>query len=213
MIISCKKCGTKYKVNASTIGEAGRKVRCTKCSNVWTYSADKGVHEVKKEPLTKINISRSLPVVIQYVVPSWFKVIPIVFVFLILITTAFFFQDSLANKSIVIKKIYESVGMKFTDNIIIHQVEITKKDGSSLDINGFLVNQSKERRKVPNVVVRAMDDNNVKIASFVIKSNKAEFDSGEQYPFFKRVENFPENTKLVTLEIQDKMDYFNSANS
>jgi len=198
-------------VNASNIGDTGRKVRCTKCSNVWTYNAEKHVQEVKKEPLTKINISRSLPVVIQYVVPGWFKVIPAVFVFLIFITSAFFFQESLANKSIFIKKIYESMGVRFTDNIIIHQVEITKKDGNLLDINGFLVNQSKEKRKVPNIVVRAIDDHHVKIASFVIKSNKAEFESGEQYPFFKRVENFPENTKLVTLEVQDKMDCFSSA--
>lgn len=210
MIISCKKCGTKYRVNASTIGEVGRKVRCTKCSNVWTYSAAKSVPEVKKEPLTKINISRSLPVVIQYVVPGWFKVIPGVFVFLILITSAFFFQDSLANKSIFIKRIYESMGVRFTDNIIIHQVEMAKKDDDSLDINGFLVNQSKEKRKVPNVIIRAINDQNVKIASFVIKSNSAEFESGEQYPFFKKIQNFPENTKLVTLEIQDKMDSFNS---
>ena len=206
MIISCAKCTTKYKLNPSTIGEDGRRVRCTKCSYVWTqYNADESHN--RKESGVKIDLSRHLPVVIEYVVPAWFKALPIVFLCLILLTSVFFFQEPLSDKFPLVRKLYEKIGMNYTESVVIDKFDITKVEGNQLDINGFLVNKSQDTRKIPNVVVRAIDEHNTKIASFKIKASARDFSGGEKHAFFKRIENLPSNTKLIILEIQDKFDW------
>jgi len=78
--------------------------------------------------------------------------------------------------------------------------------GNSIDINGFVVNNSEEKRRVPNIVVRVIDQANKKISSFVIKMPKSDLSNGGKYAFFKNIKNIPSSAKLVTLEIEDKMD-------
>lgn len=36
MIVSCPSCSTRYKMDPTTFGPEGRRVRCTKCAHVWT---------------------------------------------------------------------------------------------------------------------------------------------------------------------------------
>jgi len=203
MIISCKKCDTKYKVKPGSLKSEGRKVRCTKCNYVWTQKT-----EVKKtSAISNINFSRRLPVVIEYVVPQWFKMLPIVLSILVVFTSAFIFQDSLGNHFSFAKKIYEKAGMEFTDNVEINNVEIIKKSDGKFDINGFVVNNSSESKRIPNIVVRTIGGKD-HVESFVIRLPTSRFNTGEKYPFFKRVDNLPVDTKLITLEIEDKIDRF-----
>lgn len=206
MIISCKKCDTKYRVRAGSIDSEGRKVRCTKCNYVWTQNIVKTEHK-KVKPTSPINFSRRLPVVIEYVVPKWFRMLPIVLSFLVILTGAFVFQDSLGKYFSFSKTLYEKIGMSFTDNVEIHNVEIIKKSGNSIDINGFLVNKSSASKILPNIIVRSIGGKKG-MESFVINPPSHRFNGGEKYPFFKRVENFSSDTKMITLEIEDKIDRF-----
>ena len=42
MIISCPSCETSFKVDAASLGPAGRRVRCSKCGHVWHAEPDAG---------------------------------------------------------------------------------------------------------------------------------------------------------------------------
>lgn len=192
-------------MSIAAITSSGRKVRCTKCHHIWTQYPANEEHK-KKAAAKKVSLARSLPVVIEYVVPGWLKLLPVVFSILILVTTVFFFHEDMSNKYQPIRSMYEKVGMLNSDNIEIQKIELSKKDNNSIDINGFIVNQSKEKRKVPDVVVRVIDQANKKIASFVIKLPKLDLGNGEKFAFFKNIKNIPDSAKLVTLEIEDKMD-------
>lgn len=204
MIISCEKCSTKYKMSLASIG-SGRKVRCTKCFHVWTQYQPKDVQK-KKLVAKKVSLARSLPVVIEYVVPGWFKVLPVAFVLLILVTSVFFFHEDIASRYKPMRSLYEKVGMVSGDGIEIQKIELSRKEDDSLDINGFVLNKSKYSRKVPNVIVRVIDSTNKKVMSFVIKLPKSDLATGVKYPFFKNITNIPKDAKLVTLELEDKMD-------
>ncbi|MCH9754028.1 MAG: zinc-ribbon domain-containing protein [Alphaproteobacteria bacterium] len=206
MIISCSKCNTKYKVKQGTLRNDGRKVKCSKCHHVWIQRSVKTEHK-KKKSVNNIDFSRRLPVVIEYVVPKWFKMLPIALSILIVLTATFVFQDSLMSHSSFAKKMYQKIGMNLTDNLELGNVEIIRKAGNKFDINGLIVNKSQESKKVPNIIVRAISEKNV-VKSFLINSPKSKFSSGDKRPFFKRVEDLPEDTKLVTLEIEDKIDRF-----
>lgn len=206
MIISCKKCSTKYRMSLASITSNGRKVRCTKCFHIWTQYPSKDKQKKKETAVKKVSLSRSLPVVIEYVVPGWLKLLPAIFTVLILVTSVFFFHEEITNKYQPLRYMYEKVGMFNSGDIEIQKIELLRKDNNSIDINGFVVNNSEERRRVPNIVVRVIDQANKKILSFIIKMPKSDLSNGGKYAFFKNIKNIPSSAKLVTLEIEDKMD-------
>ncbi len=206
MIISCKKCSTKYQMSIASVTSTGRKVRCTKCFHIWTQYPSKDKQKKKEATVKKVSLSRSLPVVIEYVVPGWLKLLPAIFAVLILVTSVFFFHEDIENKYQPLRSVYTKVGILNSGNIEIQKTELLRKDNNSIDINGFVVNNSEERRRVPNIVVRVVDQTNKKILSFVIKAPKSDLSNGGKYAFFKNIKNIPSSAKLITLEIEDKMD-------
>jgi len=207
MIVSCLKCSTKYNLKADTIGDDGRRVRCTKCGHIWIQHNTKKSSVSKAESGVKVDISRNLPVVIEYIVPVWFKSLPLVFLTLIVFTLIFFFHEPLSNRSHTLRGLYEKIGVIYTGNIVIDKANILKVGDNQYDITGFLVNKSQEIRRVPSVVVKAIDDRNRRVGYFKIKSSPIEMSSGAEYAFSKHIENLPANTKLLVVEVQDKFDW------
>ena len=90
---------------------------------------------------------------------------------------------------------------------MIDKANILKVGDNQYDITGFLVNKSQEIRRVPSVVVKAIDDRNRRVGYFKIKSSPIEMSSGAEYAFSKHIENLPANTKLLVVEVQDKFDW------
>jgi hypothetical protein len=193
-------------MSIASVTSTGRKVRCTKCFHIWTQYPSKDKQKKKEATVKKVSLSRSLPVVIEYVVPGWLKLLPAIFAVLILVTSVFFFHEDIENKYQPLRSVYTKVGILNSGNIEIQKTELLRKDNNSIDINGFVVNNSEERRRVPNIVVRVVDQTNKKILSFVIKAPKSDLSNGGKYAFFKNIKNIPSSAKLITLEIEDKMD-------
>lgn len=191
-------------MSLSAIGN-GRKVRCTKCKYIWMQYPNKS-DQKKKVSAKKVSLARSLPVVIEYVVPGWLKALPAVFMCLILVTSIFFFHEDIAEKYKSARTMYEKIGIFDLNNVEIQKIELSKKDDNSLDINGFVVNNSGEMKRVPNVIVRVVNSANKKIASFKIKLPRSGIGKNAKYPFFKNIKNLPKDAKLITLELEDKID-------
>jgi len=207
MIVSCTKCSTKYNLNLSSVGENGQKVRCTKCGYVWVYH--KKSDNNHKEGGIKVDISRNLPVVIEYIVPGWFKVMPVIFLALIIMTLAFFFQENLSDRSKTWRGLYNAVGLPYNRSLVIEKFDITKNQDRYLEINASLINTSQENRKLPSLVIRALDFQNKNVAKFYVDPQEKVIGAGGEYHFFHKIENFPENTKVVIAELEDKFDWIN----
>ena len=50
MIIGCSECGTRYVVGPKAIGKEGRRVKCSKCNNVWFQEPAPEDHEIVPGP-------------------------------------------------------------------------------------------------------------------------------------------------------------------
>lgn len=51
MILSCPKCGTRFAVDARAIGAAGRRVKCSRCAEIWFAEADSSELEAMADVL------------------------------------------------------------------------------------------------------------------------------------------------------------------
>jgi len=183
--------------------EEGQKVRCTKCGHVWVHSNKK----TAKESGIKVDICRNLPVVIEYVVPTWFKLVPVVLMALIILTTFFFFQENFSDRSKTWRAMYSIVGVPYNRNLIIEKLDVSRVGDRSLGINASLINKSEEIRKLPSLIVRAIDAHNKNIGSFYIDPNVSDIVGGGEYNFSKQIDNLPLNTKFVVAELQSKFDW------
>lgn len=63
MILSCPSCSTRYSVDETTLGEAGRKVRCAACGHTWHVSPEAKTEPaaVEPEPLQESGPLRPVP--------------------------------------------------------------------------------------------------------------------------------------------------------
>lgn len=63
MILSCPSCSTRYSVDETTLGEAGRKVRCAACGHTWHVSpeAKTGPAALDPEPVQESGPLRPVP--------------------------------------------------------------------------------------------------------------------------------------------------------
>lgn len=50
MFVSCPSCSTRYQIDASRIGAAGRKVRCTRCKHEWLQPRQESPEPSRSEP-------------------------------------------------------------------------------------------------------------------------------------------------------------------
>jgi predicted Zn finger-like uncharacterized protein len=205
MIIVCERCSTKYHIVDEAIGVNGRNVKCTKCSYIWFQELHSSNNVAKKKKEHSKNKNTALPVVIEYIVPKWFQLVPAFFMTIAIITGLFVFQEPLAEKSPYLSTFYNKIGVPVTTDMILNGVEIKEKENNILDINGFIVNKSDQHRRVPAVLINLVDNNN-KMTSRIIPVSSSYLKKNEKHPFYKRIDDLPQNTKLVSVMIADKYD-------
>ena len=206
MIVTCERCSTKYHIADEAIGLNGRNVKCTKCSYIWfqDYRKVNNKSAKKKKVQPKIH-NTALPVVIEYLIPKWLQLIPAFFMTLVIITGLFVFQEPLANNISYLSTFYNKIGVPVTKDMILNGVEIKEKENNTLDINGFVINKSEQYRRVPTILINLVDNNN-QMSTRVIPVSSSYLQKDEKHPFYKRINDLPQNTKLVSITIADKYD-------
>lgn len=208
MILACEKCTTRYMVNENSLLPDGKNVKCVKCGYIWfqklvtkQYTPEK---PIKIQPIPE---GSSLPVIIEANVSIWLKILPIFFACMILVTSVTLFRDNIIKTIPSSYVIYDILNMPATDNFKLDNFSVIKNK-DFININGFIVNSSNQKRKVPAILITISDENGKKLTSSLIKSPQHYLELSEKYPINKRLFNLPKNSYYITIDIDDLFNKF-----
>lgn len=201
MYISCLKCNTKFIVTPEQIGTNGRRVKCSKCSNIWHQKLD---NPIRIEPVITVDNIISplengvnLPALLPIKIPPYLYALPffmvgiIIFMFIMLFPNLFGFDTMLSNKDLAIKDI---------------QIDNQKELGKIVVSYKFL-NLSSHEVKMPRVRIRLFDKNNR-----VIKSRTDNYSNTDMAPnqFVQIRTEFvpaPPSTNSIDIMIGNSIDF------
>lgn len=157
MYITCPKCNTSFLILPEQIGFAGRKVRCSKCSNIWHQKPKENY--IKSEPVinsekqiyqNKPGSGINLPALLPTKISRYLYALPLVLLVLIMSLSIVLFQDYLDNDSEDAAKLLN-----------IGDINVTAaKETDEITITYKVVNSSDQVLPMPLVRVRLFDENN-----------------------------------------------------
>lgn len=214
MILTCNDCDTKFMVDASDIGDKGRRVRCGNCSSVWfvkppapgKVAEEKQIAVEQKENLKEAvaqkaaGVEPSLPsVVVTMQVPKWLKAAVVVLV----LANAFAFV--LLNKNMIGQtSFYELVGQYRTDGVEIANAELVIKDEKGkkkYKIEWSIQNSSDEARDLPARRIKLLDKD-LKIITKGTDKTQKNLDAGQTVSLEpNKIPNEDERVKYVVVDI------------
>lgn len=165
MYIACPKCDTNFVVSPEQIGPYGRKVRCSRCTNIW-HQKPRG--HIRLEPVvsaSSANANRhiqfaagvNLPALLPIKIPTYLYGLPVLLIISIIILSAMLFQNAFGIKSYDTMKAY-SIKDVHVENI---------KEAGKINISYKIVNSSNNERFIPLVRIRLLDADNRVLKSHV----------------------------------------------
>jgi predicted Zn finger-like uncharacterized protein len=157
MLIRCPSCSVAFNVPTAAIGEAGRKVKCTKCAHIWFQEPlkQKDLQEFlnideRLKPLHENDKKTHLPSKIQsYFSP--FKIATLAVLFVLFIVT------SLINYNQKFPVVTRLLSMEPTEGLHFSNFDMVKSIVDNkyvFTITGFLVNSSDIEKKIPKITVK-----------------------------------------------------------
>lgn len=209
MILTCPNCETQYFAHDSTIGEAGRTVKCAACDHSWfvgqgegvAAAAGRGAHEAYRKRVRdrKARASRIAAIV------SW----AVAACFLIgVLGGAVLMRSRVVEAWPQSASAFTALGMKVNRFGVEFASEDAERflDGTLpvLEISGEVRNFTKRPRRAPLVEVRLLDDDGVHIATYYAPVSQADIAAGETADFSKRIENPPFEAFQLELGLVDE---------
>ncbi len=191
MMLTCPSCATRYVVNPSSIGRAGRDVRCAKCGHTWFEAAPADVPMVDNiaptpEQVRPIPPGSGLPVPVppSDVTPA-LRYAAFTAVAACLVAALVLFQPTLQQRLSFLTPAYSLLGLNDTRGIVLADVEVDKIDEetySSYTVRGALINEAKGEKAIPTVRITLLDDKGKTYRYWDFKQG-SKIKPGERLPF------------------------------
>ncbi len=151
MIITCPKCDTNFKINISQIGKEGKKVKCSKCSYIWTQMPAAKKHKEKIEPMVEkpkqieeFKERANLPMVVQQKEassPNGIMLLMLVFIVFLLLNL---FPQSIKN-----------INLFGANHLSVKEVNISHGDNDNhLTVSYKIFNSSQKNHNMPMVRIK-----------------------------------------------------------
>ena len=215
MIIACENCKAKYLVTPSSLGVQGRSVKCAKCNNTWFAKPD--LEEIIKIEKT-INESKpalkaenfKLPVIAKKRVPIFLKVIPVILLLLIMVSSSIFFPE-FVSKVPVFRDFYVKLGAFSTEGLSLQDIAIRKIEtisGKNLLIRGAVYNASNKNKQIPHIrlIFYTKEEETLKIIEVPLQVGFIK--AGENYELSYTISPLSERAEFIKLEFGNKLELF-----
>lgn len=225
MIIQCPSCSTNFFLNEKKFNGLPKKLKCSRCSLIWT-SSSKGepidvpklfepsstqgltTNEKNKERVDK-NKKPDHPLPVVFNKQQTKKTDFIFWIFLLLFFTSFIIGWN--NRVLIVNKFpnLSSVIEIFDPSIKFRGIEInnlssrisSNESGFPLIVSGSLINQEKYIRKVPSIMIIIESSDRRVLMKETIKFSNEFFDYLEIKDFEVKFNNFPEDASNIFVEI------------
>lgn len=199
MYISCPKCGTKFSVDATKIGNKGKKVRCSKCSHVWHQDQE---NKLRVSPLLTTNNSEAsdkkinLPALLPVKNTSNNYLNTLMAIGMIVLTLLILFHEKLG--------INKSFG---NGKLAIKDIEVNKIEKDKIKVSYKIYNLSQEDQNIPLIRIRVLDENNNILKSKITYHKKIRIPPNQ---FIRASKEFLVNGKSaenIDIMIGNKLDF------
>ena len=198
MIVSCSSCATRYQVDLSALGEAGRQVRCTRCGHVW--------HQTPSADAPEAPGSTALPVPLDRP-PAWAG-----WAAAGLFVIAALAGLALARNAIVDSwpgtvSIYDAVGLPIqaphAQGLRIVDVEserVQEGDRTILLVRGLVENTTDKGRRLPPLRAVLADETGTELHEWPVAALLRVLDGGQLTAFESWLENPPEGAAKLSVD-------------
>ncbi|MCT4635146.1 MAG: zinc-ribbon domain-containing protein [Rickettsiales bacterium] len=199
MRITCEKCNAVYSIAEKIIGSSGRIVKCAKCSHNWMALPLSESQKIPQIPLPKKKNLRKEPENYSLKLISILLLIASITV----ISFLFFSRDLIKYKPL--EAIYNSFSVY--DNSGIKLKDFTYKiDYTDIIINGILINDSLENKKVPNIRYTLLDKNKKIVFTSTVSRDQYILKPNTKLPVTYKINNVRKPVKYLQIDIGNKLE-------
>lgn len=215
MILTCKNCNTNFAVPDNAIGPSGRKVRCSKCLNVWFASFGTDIYKASENKsqfqqsspiLERATIDEGqLPVLVKNNFPWWYLVANFVIISCLSLVFILVFYDK-ANNFALIDDFLCQKNICSSEKIVIKDVSYEILNQEDLLIKYYIVNQNNEDVNTPNIRISLYDKDETLLKSHIIKNPTLKLPPEQEnlvHTIFKKA---PQDTANILVEIGNKIE-------
>ena len=198
MIVRCSSCATRYQVDLSALGEAGRRVRCTRCGHVWHQTPGADAPEASDSAAPPAALNRP---------PAWAG-----WAAAGLFVIAALAGLALARNAIVdgwpgTVSIYDAVGLPIQAphaqglHVVDVQSERVKEgDRTILLVRGLVENTTDKGRWLPPLRAVLADEAGTELHEWPVAALSRVLDGGQSTPFESWLEDPPEGAVKLSVD-------------
>lgn len=207
MYITCPECKSSFVVTPEQLGVSGRKVKCSKCKNIWHAQPQEDLQEnVKIEPtitesdtpvLSTSEIGVNLPALLPINLPSYLCITPVFLVALIIFILVMCYSDSLGLTS----NSNEYSGITINDVNITH-----KKDAHKIIMQYKVMNTSEKKVIIPLVRIRLFD-NEHRVLQTHVESAAVQLNPKQYVSIRTEFTSIPPIAKSIDITLGNKLDF------
>jgi hypothetical protein len=197
----------------ASIGPSGRKVKCSKCQNVWFASLP---------PKPKIELSNilpdgkalqgsfNLPIVAEVKISWYLYVMPIILSIMIIITYSLLFPDRVVASNLIEPKLLcQKFAVCDTSGIKLKDVKFEAVDNSDTKkavLSYKIANNTNDVKNIPIIRVKLLDKDKNVIKSHVASNPGVILKPYHQHLVETRFEDLPGNIENIELSIGNSLE-------
>ncbi len=215
MIINCSNCNTKYDINSTLINSNGRRVKCSKCQNIWLVTStilenDNNDIENNKNFSESYNYIEKIPEVKIKSNTSLSYLLSCVLIVITLLLSLILFKERITNYYPKAQKLYDKINYYNIKNINLENIQVSKLNSQGenfLIIKGAIKNNSAKEQAIPNLLV-LLEDKNKKEQNKKIVKAEYKLKPGELYNFEEIIFLINKNSSQLTLDLVNDIQLF-----
>ena len=198
MIVRCSSCATRYQVDLSALGEAGRRVRCTRCGHVWHQTPGTDAPEASETAAPPAALNRPPPWA------GWAAAGLFVIAALAGLALA---RNAIVDSWPGTVSIYDAVGLPIQAphaqglRIVDVQSERVKEgDRTILLVRGLVENTTDKGRRLPPLSAVLADEAGTELHEWPVAALSRVLDGGQSAPFESWLEDPPEGAVKLSVD-------------